>query len=235
MASCNCTVRSDAAIASSSGVRLIMLPDMDDRIKNAAEAIEQAMFDMHRDERGVHANTLICTTAAILGEAVLRAVIPEPQLYGDRGIIFSDQANELLCDAEDGSVMDYLVYTAKEVGLDEAQFPDVAGIFEATAAGVGAGDAEIPVLTVAEDQRPMFWSMAGAAFARQQILDIYAANKLTPVEAVLGGTLVLCRFLNGTKDVLTSGVAFRLALETLIGATKLHPVALDDLEQMTEQ
>ncbi|MGB4101253.1 MAG: hypothetical protein WBK91_05035 [Alphaproteobacteria bacterium] len=212
-----------------------MLPDMDDRIKSAAEAIEQAMFDMHRDERGVHANTLICTTAAVLGEAVLRAVVPEAQLYGDRGIIFSDPARELICEAEDGNVLDYLVYTAQEVGMDETQFPDIEEIFEATAAGVNTGDAEIPVLTVSEDQRPMFWSIAGAAFARQQVLDIYAANKLTPIEAVLGGTLVLCRFLNGTKEVLASDVAFRLALETLIGTTKLHPVALEDLEGMTEQ
>ena len=210
-----------------------MLPDMDDRIKAAAEAIEQAMFDMHSDERGVHANTLICTTAAILGEAILRVVLPEAQLYGDRGIIFSDQANGLICEDADGNVLDYLVYTAKEVGLDEALFPDIEEVYQATAAGIDGS--EIPVLTVAEEHRPMFWSMAGAAFARQQILDIYQKNKLAPVDAVLAVTLVLCRFLNGSKDVLASEVAFRLALETLVGATKLHPVALEDLEQMTEQ
>lgn len=212
-----------------------MLPDMDDRIKVAAEAIEQGMFEMHRDERGVHANTLICTTAAVLGEAILRAVIPEEQLYNDRGIIFSDAANGLICEDDDGSVLDYVIYTAKEVGLTEAQFPDVEEIFRNTAAGVGDANSEIPVLTVPEDQRPMFWSMAGAAFARQQILDVYIKNKLEPVDAVLAVTLVLCRFLTGTKDVLVSEVAFRLALETLVGATKLHPVALEDLEQMTEQ
>lgn len=212
-----------------------MLPDMDDRIKAAAEAIEQGMFEMHRDERGVHANTLICTTAAVLGEAILRVVIPEEQLYNDRGIIFSDAANGLICEDDDGSVLDYVIYTAKEVGLTEAQFPDVEEIFRATAAGVGDADSEIPVLTVAEDQRPMFWSMAGAAFARQQMLDVYTKNKLEPVDAVLAVTLVLCRFLTGTKDVLASEIAFRLALETLVGATKLHPVALEDLEQMTEQ
>ena len=210
-----------------------MLPDMDDRIKSAAEAIEQTMFDMHRDERGVHANTLICTTAAVLGEAILRAVTPEAQLYGDRGVIFADKANGLIYEDEDGTALDYIIYTAKEVGLTQEQFPNVEEILQNTAAGIGNG--EVPVLTVPEDQRPLFWSMAGAAFARQQILEIYSKNSLSPVDAVLAVTLVLCRFLTGTKDILAPEISFRLALETLVGATKLHPVALEDLEQITEQ
>ncbi len=210
-----------------------MLPDMDDRIRDAAEAIEQVMFDMHADENGVHANTLICTMAAVTGEAVLRATMPEQQLYNDRGVIFSDLANGLICEAQDGNILDYIAYTAKEVGLSPNDFPDIEQIFRNTAAGIG--NAEVPVLTVEEDHRPLFWSLAGAAFARQQVLDVYAKFKLAPNEAVLATTLVLCRFLNATKDVLASGIAFRLALETLIGATKMYPVALEDLEQMTEQ
>jgi hypothetical protein len=210
-----------------------MLPEMDGRIQAAAETFEQAVLDIHRDERGVHVNTLLSTTAAIVAEAVLRATVPDEQLYGDRGIMYSEAADSLLLTEEHGNVMDYIGFTANEAELTPIQMPDIDDIYRRT--GAALGKSEIPVLTVPESQRPQFWSIAGAAFARPQVLEIYQRFDLKPREAVLMTTLVLCRFLNATQGVLDPGLAFRIVLETLVGAVRIHPVSMKDVEQMTKQ
>jgi len=207
-----------------------MLPQMDDRIQSAAEALEQYFLGMHRDDRGVHVNTLLSTTAAVVAEAILRATVQEDQLYMGKGMLFSEGAEDLFYRADDGNVLNYLAFTAQEVGLTALTMPDIEEIFRATAAA--ADKSPIPVLTVPEDQQPKFWALEGATRARPSVLEIYQRYALTPEEAVLAVTLVLCRILNGTQKVLKPVIAFRLALETLVGAIRLHPVSPKDLEQM---
>ncbi len=210
-----------------------MLPQMDERIQAAAETFEQMMLDVHRDERGVHINTLLSTACAVLAEAMLRATVPHEQLYGDRGIMYAEEAEYVFWGAEDGNVMDYLAFTANEIGMTPQTMPDVDEIYKHTAAAIGKS--EIPALSVPEDQRPHFWSMAGAAFVRAQMLEIYKRFDLKPMEEVLVCTLLVCRLLNATQNVLQPQLAFRLTLETIVGCLRLHPVEMKDLEKMAKQ
>ncbi len=210
-----------------------MLPEMDERIQAAAETIEQALVEVHKDDRGVHVNTLICTCAAILGEAVQRICMTDEQLYGDRGILYNEATDYWLWGADDGNVIDFIAFTAGEVGLTPERMPDIDVICRTTIAAMGK--AEIPALTVPDDQRPQFWSMAGATFMRKQMLEIYQRFDLKADEALLAMTLTLCRFLNATQNVLKPEIGFRLALETLIGSVRLHPVSQEDLDRMTQK
>ena len=210
-----------------------MLPQLDEKIQAAAEAFEQAVLEMHHDDKGVHVNTLLSTTAAIVAEAIMRARLPEVQIYGDRGIIIAPEADALLLGEPDGCVMDFIYFTAQEAGLTPETVPDIDDIFRHTAQALGKS--EIPALTVPDDQRPQFWSMAGATYARPRVLELYQQYGLSADEAVLASTLVLCRLLNGTQKVMEPRVAFRLVMETLVGALRLHPVSREDLERVSKQ
>ncbi|MEJ0063683.1 MAG: hypothetical protein WDO70_10940 [Alphaproteobacteria bacterium] len=210
-----------------------MLPELNDRVKTAAKTIEKAMLDMHADDLGIHVNTLISTVAAITAEAALRATIPEGELYSKRGVIFSGQVNGIICEEKGGNILDYILFTGKKVGLSEHKFPNIDDIFRAAVIGIDKN--QLPVLSIPMEHRPNFWAMAGAAYARDKILEIYRRNRLSSGEAVLAMTLVLCRILTVTKDTLAPEIAFRLALETLIGVAKLHPIAVEDFEQMAQQ
>lgn len=210
-----------------------MLPEMDQRIQAAAENLEEVMLDVHRDERGVHINTVLSTVCAILSEAMLRAAMPHEQLYGDRGIMYCPEAEHIFWGAEDGNVLDYVAFTGNEVGMTPERMPDVDEIYRHTGAAIGKS--EIPALSIPDDQRPHFWSMAGAAFTRPQVLDIYQRFDLKPLEEVLVCTLVMCRLLNATQGVLSPDISFRLTLETIVGCLRLHPIEMKDLEKMAKQ
>jgi hypothetical protein len=210
-----------------------MLPEMDARIQAAAEEIEKVMLGLHQDAKGIHVNTLISTAAAITGEAILRAVTDADSLYRDRGAIFSLGAEDVLFGSREGSVMSYIGFTAVEAGLPADSMPDIYKIMQHTSNKMGnAGPTDIPALTVPMDQRPHFWALGGATHARPQLVAIYAKHRLEPLEAVLANTLLLCRFLHGTRGVLKPEFAFRLAMETLAGAIRMHPISAEDLELM---
>lgn len=207
-----------------------MLPEMTEQIQAAAEEIEQMMLAMHKDDKGVHVNTVLSTMAAVTAEAILRASTNEAQLYGERGAVFSLGAEEILFRAKTGNVMNYIMFTAKEVGLAEMAVPNIEDLLRIVAANIGKN--EIPVLTIPKEHRPHFWAMGGATHARPKLLEIYAKHKLRPIEAALATTLLLCRFLHSTNAVLAPDIAFRLVLETLAGAVRLHPISREDLDQM---
>lgn len=212
-----------------------MLPDMDERIQAAAEEMEKIMLPLHQDDRGVHVNSLLSTVAAVTGEAILRAVSNLDQLYAEQGPIFSLGAEDVLFGAREGSVMNYIGFTARESGLAAADMPDIIAIMQHTSSMMSkVSIMDVPVLTIPEDQHPHFWALGGAAASRQKVLDIYARFTLKPLEAVLASTLLLCRLLHSTRDVLLPKYAFRLVMETLVGGIRLHPMSVEAIEQMAQ-
>jgi uncharacterized ParB-like nuclease family protein len=210
-----------------------MLPEMDARIQAAAEELEQAMLTLHRDEKGVHVNTLLSTMAAMTGETILRATTREDLLYGQRGPIFSPGADDVLYRARQGCVMNYIGFTAREIGLAEMAFPNIVDLLKK--ASDAAGKRPLPVLTIPTSDLPHFWAFGGAATARGEMLTIYARHELGPLDAVLAATLLLCRFLHATHKVLAPEIAFRLMMETLVAAIRWHPVSLGELQELERQ
>lgn len=208
-----------------------METDADDRIASAADEIEEFLLEMHEDEDGVHANTLVCTSAAIAGEALLRVTMNEGDLYGRRGALASGSQDALAAGIGGGSVLDHLEQAAQTMGLGEEDFPDIIEIRRLIAAGIDNGEA--PVLTADSEQEPEIPPMIGAALAREDVLDIYTAYDLDARAAAQAATLALCRVISESSEVLAPAIAFRLALGSLVTATLLYPVARDDIEQIT--
>lgn len=194
-----------------------------ERIGPASREINDLLIAAYQGPRGVHAETVIGAAAALTGEWALRASGgPLP----DKGYVFGGLPDPLLYQAEDeGQVSLWWIIrsAAEEAGAEAGELPDIIDVVRRTAAAVGSDS--YPALSVPDENFPQEWSPNACPRFRAEIERIREAHDLTVEEIALALGFSTALLVDMTKGVLAPHIAAKLAVEIMIGTSRLAPLA----------
>ncbi len=188
----------------------------------ASSDVLKFLITCYRNERGVHAETIIGAAAALAGESALRAAEPE---LPESGWVVSEKTSGLLFgDHSKGQVglWDILREGAAKAGADASDLPDPAEVTARTAKAVGGSP--FPPISVPEKHYPHEWSPNACPRLRDGIEQIFADHGLEGADMAKAVVLAIVLLINQTKGVLPPGIAAALALEVMVGVTHMAPL-----------
>ena len=194
-------------------------------VARAGAKIANFLIEAYRDQRGVHAETVIGAAAALAGEFTLRAA--EPALP-KAGWVFSEHANQLLFGNANGdglSLWRIICHGTVNAGVDERDLPDFTAALRRTAGAVGANAKMFPVLNVPEQHYPHEWSPNACPRLRNDIAKIGVERGVSGVDLAFALAFAVAILIEQTKEVLPPVIAATLALDVMLGVTKMVPLA----------
>jgi hypothetical protein len=192
------------------------------KITVAAKSIEDVLVQAYRDQRGVHAETVVGAAAALAGEFALRASGVE---LPKKGWIAGGIADGLLFEPGDEKSLTLwraIREWAIRAGADEAKLPKVEAVVAEVAQRVGG--APFPPLSVSFDRYPREWSPNAAPRFRERIMAIARDHALTPVETAFALAFVVGNLIDRTKAILPPEIGATIALEIMIGVSRMAPL-----------
>jgi hypothetical protein len=192
---------------------------MTETFTETAFAIATHLQKHYMSPQGVHAETLIAAAAAVCGEWGLWATgVPIPA----DAWVFIPEVDALLLEGPEAARR--LVEKAvAESGGSISRLPSNKALAASVAAAIGS---TFPPLSVGESHYPQEWSPVAAPRFRQPVKDICAAGGYRDPKSVLH----CCAFalgivISATSGVLDPVVAGTLALEVMVGVSRMSPAA----------
>ena len=188
----------------------------------AGVQITRFLMQSYQNDQGIHCETIIGAAAALAGEFVLRA--SEPTLP-DSGWVTSTKSTGLLFENEARGKMS--MWTIIRVGAEKAgaapdALPDPVEVVGRVAASLG--QSPFPPLSVPEEHFPHDWSPNACPTHRDEIERIGAENGLSPSDLALELAMCIVFLMHQAKDVLPPVIAATLALEIMIGVSRMAPM-----------
>lgn len=191
-------------------------------IASASTDIMTCLVASYRNERGVHAETVIGGAAALAGELALRAM--EPRLP-DHGWVTSEKTGHFIFgngEAESVGLWVLLREGALEAGAEEAQLPNPLEVVRRVAGAVGGSP--FPPLSVPDRHYPHEWSPNACPRFRSEIERIFKSHSLGRVEGAVAVVMAISQLMKETMKVLPPAVAATLALEIMAGVSHMAPL-----------
>jgi hypothetical protein len=188
-----------------------------EKLSTAANDISVMLQEAYRSERGIHAETLVAAAAAVTGEWALWAL--EMDLPQD-GWIVSDGVNQITI--EGPNAVARLVEAAVAHANGSPDKLPTADILAANAAAA-MGKPGFPPLSVPARHLPQEWSPLAAPRFRHAVREIARQHGLSAHETCAACGLAVGLLIDATKDVLDPTVAGTLALEIMVGVTRMSP------------
>lgn len=188
-------------------------------VGKAARDIVTQLIKAYRTERGIHAETIVAAAAALSGEWALRASgVPLP----DSGWIVGGTIGELSVSG-DSSAWKIICEGAVRAG---ARTADLLAPDAVIARTVGAfGQSVYPPLSVTRQHWPSQWPPHAAARFREYVVDIGRQYQLEPRELMTACATATAFLIHEGRDALAPDVSCRLALETMIGVSRMAPLS----------
>jgi hypothetical protein len=191
---------------------------------NRAAGVQITRFLMqnYQTARGIHCETIIGAAAALAGEFALRA--SEPTLPDSRWVT-STKSTGLLFENEARGEMS--MWTIIRVGAEKAgaapkALPDPVEVTGRVAASLG--QSPFPPLSVPEEHAPHEWSPNACPLLRDAVERIGRENGLSPQDLALELAMCITFLIHQAKDVLPPAIAATLALEIMIGVSRMVPM-----------
>jgi hypothetical protein len=199
----------------------------DEGKKKAGSEILDALLIAYRDERGIHAETIIGAAAALAGDFALRGAIE------DAGITLPEKDSWVV-----GGVADPVLYgneqpgnhtawsviraVALRAGAAEADLPNMEAVVARTTAAVGGSP--FPPLTLPSKHYPKEWSPNACPRFRPQMDAIAERNGLSKADMAGLFGVVIGILIEQTKEMLSPAIAATLAAEVMIGVARMAPL-----------
>lgn len=189
---------------------------------SAGSDIAKFLISSYRNDRGVHAETIIGAAAALAGEFALRAAEPELPESGwvvsekAAGLIFGDHAEGI------AGLWDFVREGAVKTGAAKGEFPDPAEVSARVAKAVGGSP--FPPLSVPDRHFPHEWSPNACPRLRGGIEKIAADHRLSGEDTAKALALTIVLLIAQTKSVLPPAIAATLALEVMLGVAHMAPM-----------
>lgn len=203
-------------------------------IPEPSQAILSFLLESYRDEKGIHAETILGASGALCGYAAQRAVwvmmveqqrTPLEQVFtvvdtkdGSR-FLFSELVNQLLV-SEEGKVLSvWRLVRDMAVKCGAASLPDLQAIFARTAEAVGS--TPFPRFSTPSNHRPLeepaaalrrLWPSVGGALDRT--CDV-------PVEWPIITGFVASGLVAMTRNEFDSSIAATLIMESAVSMSKM--------------
>jgi hypothetical protein len=193
-----------------------------ERLGQAGREIAQALISGYRDERGVHAETIIGAAAALAGEFALRATGAElPK--GPAWIVGGD-VDKLLYGAgeEKATMWALLKLAATNAGVPAGELPDIREIVARTTNAIGK--APFPPLTIPKENYPREWSPDACNRFRGTVRSIAKRLGLSPQETATAIAFATMTLIEQTKSIVPPKVTVTLAAEIMVGVSRMAPV-----------
>ncbi len=191
-------------------------------VKRTAPEIADFLIQQYRTDRGVHAETLLGAVAALAGEFALRAA--EPELPQD-GWVLSDNVNGILF--EDEGSGEITMWSIIRIGASRDDpggegLPDPVEVVARVGSAVGGSP--FPPLSVPAEHYPHEWSPNACPRYRADIEKIGERNGLGKKDLALALALAITLLIANTREVLDPAIAATLALEIMIGVSRMAPL-----------
>lgn len=180
------------------------------------------LISEYKNERGVHAETIIGAMAALAGEFALRA--SEPTLP-DEGWVHSETVNGILFENETKGQMTLWAAVRKGAirrGASPDSLPDPQDVVACTAKSVG--QSPFPPLSIPENYYPLEWSPNACPKYRAQIEKLAMEQGLSTTECAIALGFSVGLLIAKTSDILPPAIAATLALEIMIGVSRMAPL-----------
>lgn len=193
-------------------------------ITAVGDELAALVAEHYRDpERGVHAETMIGALAALAGEWSLVAI---GQPLPDTGWVVASQATELLIEGDESAwaLLSQIVISRGLV--DSGNLPDPIQVVAQTAAAIGSSP--FPPLTVPDGHYPLEWSPVAGPRFREAITEMALRKGMTDRQMLLAMMVAIGLVIEGAREVLNPAVAIRLALEIMIGVSRMAPLDSED-------
>ena len=190
--------------------------------RKASTEAARVLIEAYRTERGVHAETLIGAAAALTGEFALRAMEP---VLPDEGWVMSETVNLLLFENEErGEIALWTVIRtgAVRAGASLDDLPNPVDVVFRVAEKVGSSP--FPPLTIPERHYPHEWSPNACPRLRGMIEEITNKHDLSKTERAMAMAFAIIILIEETKEVLPPAIAATLALEIMIGVSRMAPM-----------
>lgn len=191
-------------------------------MQQARAEIAALLIEAYRDGQGVHSETMIGGAAALAGEFGLRAI--EPNLP-EQGWVVGDKINGLLFENEEqgeATLWTIIRVGAERAGAPAEELPDPVDVVARVAAKIGGSP--FPPLTVPERHYPHEWSPNACPRLRRAIEIIADARNLSSVDRAMAIAFAIAFLIAQIKDVLPPVIAATLALEIMIGVSRMAPM-----------
>lgn len=191
-----------------------------EKMHDIAHDLLPVFIKSYQDKRGVSAETLIGGLAAVTGDHVLRTFV-DADNCNDFWIISDEVDTFLSVDTYDSlSIDSYLSNFGKEAGYHYRNVDRVKTIIKRTAAAIGG---EIfPPLTIPKNHYPYEYSPNAAVRYRATMKEIFDAHVMTKRERAICCTYLTGQAIVEAKDVLDPDIAYQLALEMIVGVSKMN-------------
>lgn len=195
----------------------------------AADDIAQALLGAYKNERGVHAESVIGAAAAVTADSAransLNAI---PGVNFASGTLFGRSSVDAILFEKEDSVWNIITRMAvTNLGIGEEKLPGVSSVIARTAAAYGSQN--FPPLSVPREHYPIDWSPLAGPRLRPSIDVISDHHGLQGDERALAGAVATFTLVQMTQEVLDPVIGLTLALEMLVGATR---IPVDMLEKM---
>lgn len=180
------------------------------------------LINEYRDERGVHSETIIGAMAALAGEFALYAVEP---VLPDDGWVYSEAVNGLLFENEtkgQTTLWSAIRVGARRAGASPDDLPDPIDVVARVAQSVG--QSPFPPLSVPKKYYPHEWSPNACPKYRNQIAKLALEQNLSATESAIALGYGIGLLIAKTSDTLPPAVAATLALEIMIGVSRMAPL-----------
>lgn len=191
-------------------------------VGRASAEIAKFLIASYRNEQGVHAETILGAAAALAGEFALRAVEP---VLPETGWVVSDKINPLLFENEargETTLWTVIRVGAEGVGAAPADLPDPVAVVARVAAAVGGSP--FPPLSIPDRHYPHEWSPNACPRLRDGIEKIAVEQGLSGSTLALALAYAIALLIAQTKDILPPAIAATLALEVMIGVSRMVPM-----------
>jgi hypothetical protein len=195
---------------------------IDSAITCASSEIAKFLIESYRNERGVHAETILAAAAALAGEFALRAVEP---VLPETGWVISDKINPLLFEDErrgKATLWTVVRTGAERAGAAPEDLPDPVAVVARVAAAVGGSP--FPPLSIPDRHYPHEWSPNACPRLRGGIEKIAAEQGLSAGDTAMALAYAIALLIAQTKDVLPPAIAATLALEVMVGVSRMVPM-----------
>ncbi len=172
--------------------------------------------------------SVIAAAAALTGEWGLHSL---GKTLPESGFIVSNEINQVLTEG-DGAVWLFVEKAVVEAGMPHSQLPDVAAAVTRNAAAIGS--APYPPISVPEKHLPDEWSPHACPRYRNNIAAIAKRHNLDDMETVFACAIATATLIVETSATIDPAVTTQLALEMMIGVSRMAPLTITGKKAIIE-
>jgi hypothetical protein len=187
----------------------------------ASRVIIDYLVAAYRDPRGTHAETVIGAAAALAGAYAQRSVQP---MAPGTGYVVSDKVSEIMFSggAIGQPLVGIILQFAESAGVPRDRLPDPQAINQRVIAAFNSSS--YPPLSVPQDNYPNEWSPNASVRHCTRINALLAEYQLNAMEGAVALTAATAGLIKLTANAIDPGIATTLALEIMIGVSKMRPL-----------